>query len=143
MSDPAYLQGLTTTLLKLSRDPVAALPVALELASLLPTPRSYLTVSTICRELCAIEEATEWLRHAIALAPEDGALRLRHALLLPPMMGNDASGERARVEAEMEALAGGRFAISDPVQQLPVLDFFSAYYGENERKLRQNLAAFL
>ncbi|MEX0809817.1 MAG: tetratricopeptide repeat protein [Dongiaceae bacterium] len=98
------------------------------------------TLAGACAESGALEEA-ERLYADLLVRRDDAALRIRAALLLPPILPSLESipGIRQRFEANLDALIGSGLRIESP-GDVGTTCFFLAYHGENELALQRRIA---
>ncbi|MFN8545469.1 MAG: hypothetical protein U0807_14840 [Candidatus Binatia bacterium] len=91
-----------------------------------------------------MDAAATDLERAFALGHRD-AYRLRRALLLPPILRSVADARTARqtYAQRLAALATEPLAIADPLADVPYLNFYLAYQGENDRDLNRRLATIV
>lgn len=97
----------------------------------------------VLREDADVEEARRYMDRYIIARRDDAAGRLRRALMLPaiPESGEHIERITARLEAELDELAHGRFApIRQPEFDVGATPFFLAYYGRNPRPLLEKVA---
>ena len=88
-----------------------------------------------------IDEAQALLQQAPA--PASPARRLRLALTrLPPVVGSldEIAALRARLDSDLDALAGEAPRIADPLGEVDVTAFFLSYHGLPNRALYEKLA---
>lgn len=102
--------------------------------------QTLVVLSTMLRELCEIEAAADALERARDLVPgqpQADALRLRQALLLPPMMRSRAAidAARSRLTRELDSLDTHALRVTDPLRDLPMLHFSLIYHGLDDRPL--------
>ncbi len=109
-----------------------------------PSPGVYATLASLHRECCDTDAALRALDRAIALGGGD-ALRLRRAILLPPVMGSpeEISADRQRISSGLDALTARPLSIPDPLRQLPYLDFYLTYHGRDDLSIKRKLATVL
>lgn len=89
-------------------------------------------------------EAEAALDRAIQAAPGDAGLLFRRALVLPVMPASRAEMEEGRRQLETrldELLARSDPRLEDPYREVAMTDFYLAFQGENDRPLREKLAA--
>jgi protein O-GlcNAc transferase len=98
------------------------------------------TLAAVCAESGAMDDA---VRHYTELlrSRDDAALRIRLAMLLPPILPSlDAIPDiRRRFEINLDALAGRGLKIESP-SDVGSTCFFLAYHGENEIALQRRIA---
>jgi predicted O-linked N-acetylglucosamine transferase (SPINDLY family) len=89
------------------------------------------------------EEAAMELRRAQALCPADGALKIRSALLLPPVAESSAwiDARRARLSDDLDRLLKTEMEIADPIDHTVGPAFYLAYHGRNDVDLQRKIAA--
>lgn len=109
----------------------------------LPSAGLWMQRANLLRELCRTEEALEALARAEALGSQ--VARLRRAILMPPIMGDEASieADRARVSASLRRLETDPPDLDDHLHELRWLDFYLPYQGGADRPLRESLARVL
>jgi predicted O-linked N-acetylglucosamine transferase (SPINDLY family) len=88
-------------------------------------------------------EASDELRRAQELRPDDAALKIRSALLLPAIPESSAwIDERRRVLSEqLDALMKEDLHVGDPVAETLGPPFYLAYHGRNDVQLQTKIAA--
>lgn len=88
----------------------------------------------------SLEEAEQCYGRAQALQPRD-ALRIKRALLLPPVYRSEAELEarRRRFLTGLDALLDERLHVADPLAELPGLPFYLAFQGRDERETQAKL----
>ena len=93
-----------------------------------------------CAESGAMDEA-ERLYADLLVRRDDAALRIRAALLLPPILPSIESipGIRQRFERNLDGLIGSGLRIESP-SEVGTTCFFLAYHGENELALQRRIA---
>jgi protein O-GlcNAc transferase len=89
------------------------------------------------------EEATVELCRAQDVRPDDGALKIRSALLLPVITESSAwiDMRRRKLSDDLDALLKTDIEIADPVDQTLGPPFFLAYHGRNDVDLQRKIAA--
>jgi protein O-GlcNAc transferase len=89
------------------------------------------------------DEAAVELRRAQALRPDDGALKLRSALLLPALAESSAwiDARRARLSDDLDRLLTTDMEIGDPIAHTVGPAFYLAYHGRNDVDLQRKIAA--
>ncbi len=88
-----------------------------------------------------LEEAGECYARAYALRPSD-ALRIKQALMLPPIYRSLAELEatRARFEANLDALLAQPIKLTDPLREVKTNAFYLPFQGFNDRDLQRRIA---
>ena len=89
------------------------------------------------------DAAAEALEAAIAIRP-DPAFRIMHAGLMPviPASADEIARWRRRFADAFEALIAEDIRIDQGILDAPVMSFYLAYHGENDRDLMVELARF-
>jgi len=121
-----------------------AIATLTELAGIINNPQIHCTLSSMYREFCNIDEAKKSLDRALDIEDRD-SLKLRKALLLPPMMGprEQILEDRECMRSGLEELLENGIRISDPLSQIPNPDFYLAFHGEDDLPLRKLLGKVL
>jgi protein O-GlcNAc transferase len=98
--------------------------------------------SSLC-EQGRCDEAAEELRLARELLPEDSALKIRSALLLPTIIKSSAwiDERRRKLSNDLDALLSADLSVEDPINQTLGPAFFLAYQGHNDLELQRKIAA--
>jgi protein O-GlcNAc transferase len=88
-------------------------------------------------------EAAAELRRAQDLRPDDGALKIRTALLLPVIAESSAliDARRRKLSDDLDRLLETELEIADPIDQTLGPAFFLAYHGRNDVDLQRKIAA--
>jgi len=96
----------------------------------------------VLREQGRCDDALAALDRAIALAPDNDALRVKRALMVPVMMESAAAiaATRARVEAGVDALLAGDVAVASPETEINRSVFYLVYHGHDDRPLQEKIA---
>lgn len=89
------------------------------------------------------DEAAEELRQARALCPDDGALKIRSALLLPAIIPSSTwiDERRRKLSADLDVLQTADLHVNDPIDATLGPAFFLAYHGRNDVELQRMIAA--
>jgi len=89
------------------------------------------------------DQAAEELGRAQALRPDDAALKIRSALLLPAIVESSAwiDARRRKLSDDLDGLLKADLRVSDPIEQTLGPAFYLAYHGRNDVELQQKIAA--
>jgi predicted O-linked N-acetylglucosamine transferase (SPINDLY family) len=89
------------------------------------------------------DQAAEELGRAQALRPDDAALKIRSALLLPAIVESSAwiDARRRKLSDDLDGLLKADLCVRDPIEQTLGPAFYLAYHGRNDVELQQKIAA--
>jgi protein O-GlcNAc transferase len=89
------------------------------------------------------DQAAEELRRAQALRPDDAALKIRSALLLPAIVESSTwiDERRRKLSDDLDDLLKADLHVTDPIDQTLGPAFYLAYHGRNDVHLQQKIAA--
>jgi predicted O-linked N-acetylglucosamine transferase (SPINDLY family) len=91
-----------------------------------------------------IEEASWHFQEVLRVNPNLGSIRIKLALLWPVIMGlpQDLWKSRLRMENTLTELLRSDITLQDPVNEVGITNFFSAYHGLNDKDIQVKLATF-
>jgi protein O-GlcNAc transferase len=89
------------------------------------------------------DEAAEELHRAQALHPDDSALKIRSALLLPAIIDSSEwiDERRRKLSGDLDILLRADLHVDDPIDQTLGPAFYLAYHGRNDVELQRKIAA--
>ncbi|HUE16060.1 MAG TPA: tetratricopeptide repeat protein [Planctomycetaceae bacterium] len=89
------------------------------------------------------DQAAEELRRAQTLRPDDAALKIRSALLLPAIVESSTwiDERRRKLSDDLDDLLRADLHVTDPIGQTLGPAFYLAYHGRNDVDLQRKIAA--
>jgi predicted O-linked N-acetylglucosamine transferase (SPINDLY family) len=110
------------------------------------SPHSHMAFYYLARALHEhgeLEEARANYAQCLALKPNPG-VRIKSALMLPPIMGTDERvlSVRANFEENLAKLSSENVSFDDPLKELCDTNFFLAYHGLNDKDIQTKVARF-
>ncbi len=106
--------------------------------------RGYLNLARIFQEQGKIEEAREYYLKSNSIIKKD-SVDLILALMLPPIYqsSHEARELREKLSGNLEKLEGRNLSIQDPLRDIGVTNFYSAYHEFNEKETQTRLHKIL
>jgi len=105
-------------------------------------PQAHAELGNILRERGEVDAARKAYERALSTSPNDGGIRINHALLLPVIPSSQAEIEkyRERITANVEQLTKKPPLLVNPVIDVGRTTFYLAYHGADDRALQTAIA---
>ena len=105
-------------------------------------PQAHSELGSVMRERGDVEAASAAYERALRSSPNDGGLRIKHALLLPviPKSQAEINAYRARLTANVARLTRNPRALVNPITEVGRTTFYLAYQGYDDRALQTAIA---